>query len=260
MPKKLTTSEYKIILKEMFPNLELISDYNGDKEYVTVKCKKHNHVFNTKPNWLKQSKFPCRKCYEDYKSELTREKQEKKFKQFLEENINGIYNYSEAVYVNNKTKVKLICPKHGEFYVRPDKLMSRHDGCPYCKESHLERETRKILDDNSIAYIAQFSAPWLKNKGNMFIDFFLPQHNIAIECQGEQHLINRNESLFNSHDSFEDKVKRDKLKQELCTMYGIEIIYVANYKHLPLMENMQLYKSKKTCTPQTLINNSLSPK
>ena len=73
MPKKLTTSEYKIILKDMFPNLELISDYDGDKEYVTVKCNQHNHVFNTKPNWVKQAKFPCRKCYEEHKRNLTRQ-------------------------------------------------------------------------------------------------------------------------------------------------------------------------------------------
>ena len=134
-----------------------------------------------------------------------------KFKKFLEENLNGIYDYSEAKYKNNKTKVKLICPKHGEFYVRPDKLMSRHDGCPYCKESHLERETRKSLNENNIDYIAQFSAPWLKNKTNMFIDFFLPNENIAIECQGE--IIKSLQLIYN-------KLRQAAITQEISEIVG----------------------------------------
>ena len=89
MAKKLTTNEYKEFLKTMFPNLELLTAYNGDKEYITLKCTKHNNIFRTKPNWLKQSTFPCRKCYEEHKSEEIRKKQEVKFKKFLEENLNG---------------------------------------------------------------------------------------------------------------------------------------------------------------------------
>ena len=253
MAKKLTTNEYKEFLKTMFPNLELLTAYNGDKEYITLKCTKHNNIFRTKPNWLKQSKFPCRKCYEEHKSEEIRKKQEVKFKKFLEENLNGIYDYSEAKYKNNKTKVKLICPKHGEFYVRPDKLMSRHDGCPYCNESHLERETRKSLNENNIDYIAQFSAPWLKNKTNMFIDFFLPNENIAIECQGEQHFIDRSDSLFNAHDAFEEKIARDILKRELCNSHGITLVYVAKSNHIPIMQKIDFYQNSDICPPQKIM-------
>ena len=41
------------------------------------------------------------------------------------------YDFSKAIYVNNKTKVIVICPKHGEFSIRPDCLLTG-TGCPYC--------------------------------------------------------------------------------------------------------------------------------
>ena len=48
--------------------------------------------------------------------------------------INGDrYDYSFVEYKNNKTKVKLICPKHGEFMVSPNAHL-RGDGCPLCWE------------------------------------------------------------------------------------------------------------------------------
>ena len=39
------------------------------------------------------------------------------------------YDYSKVEYVNNHTKVCVICPKHGEFWQRPKPHLSKH-GCP----------------------------------------------------------------------------------------------------------------------------------
>ena len=42
------------------------------------------------------------------------------------------YDYSKVQYVNARTKVCIICPKHGEFWQTPhDHLTGR--GCPFCK-------------------------------------------------------------------------------------------------------------------------------
>lgn len=41
------------------------------------------------------------------------------------------YDYSKVVYVNNMTKVCIVCPVHGEFWQRP-KLHLRGHGCPCC--------------------------------------------------------------------------------------------------------------------------------
>lgn len=42
------------------------------------------------------------------------------------------YDYSKVVYVNYSTKVCLICPIHGEFYVRPSDHIFHKIGCSIC--------------------------------------------------------------------------------------------------------------------------------
>lgn len=41
------------------------------------------------------------------------------------------YDYSRVVYTNNRTKVCIICPEHGEFWQSPEKHTLRR-GCPAC--------------------------------------------------------------------------------------------------------------------------------
>jgi len=54
------------------------------------------------------------------------------FRKFYKEkypNSNLIIPIQE--YINNKTKIKVICPKHGEFQIRPNDLLSGKN-CKKC--------------------------------------------------------------------------------------------------------------------------------
>ncbi len=55
----------------------------------------------------------------------------------------GKYEYSKVYYVNNSTKVIIICPTHGEFLQRPnDHTHKNKNGCPTCgKESSRVKRT-----------------------------------------------------------------------------------------------------------------------
>ena len=53
-PSKMKNGEFIRRLSDEHPNLECLSEYIGDKKYITVRCKIHNHTFRTKPNWLHQ--------------------------------------------------------------------------------------------------------------------------------------------------------------------------------------------------------------
>lgn len=75
---------------------------------------------------------------------------EQEFKEKGKQLHNNKYDYSNVVYVNSRTKVKIICPKHGEF----EQLPSSHlqgNGCPECarewtdehKENHA-KSSRKF--------------------------------------------------------------------------------------------------------------------
>lgn len=62
------------------------------------------------------------------------------------------YDYSKIKYINNKTKVEIICPKHGSFYQDMDHHLRGH-GCPNCavnKKDTLKsfiKKARKIHGD-----------------------------------------------------------------------------------------------------------------
>ena len=45
------------------------------------------------------------------------------------------YDYSLVEYKNNKTKVCIICPVHGEFWQKPNNHLIGQ-GCPYCGGTH----------------------------------------------------------------------------------------------------------------------------
>lgn len=56
---------------------------------------------------------------------------------------NNKYDYSKVEYVNNYTKVCIICPIHGEFWQRPFQHLRGH-GCPIC---YYESNKRKIYNE-----------------------------------------------------------------------------------------------------------------
>lgn len=61
------------------------------------------------------------------------------------------YDYSKIEYVDANTKVRIICPKHGEFKQTPAAHL-KGQGCPNCNCSKLESEIRLMLDEQGIKY------------------------------------------------------------------------------------------------------------
>lgn len=59
---------------------------------------------------------------------------------------NNKYNYSKVDYINNSTKVCIICPEHGEFWQTPNSHL-RGKGCPFCKREKLRSDRRISLEE-----------------------------------------------------------------------------------------------------------------
>jgi hypothetical protein len=55
------------------------------------------------------------------------------------------YNYSETNYTNTDVKIKIICPKHGEFWQTPYQHIKRGNGCPRCSENGLNYAKKTYL-------------------------------------------------------------------------------------------------------------------
>jgi very-short-patch-repair endonuclease len=98
-----------------------------------------------------------------------------------------------------------------EFWNMPSNLLSGQ-GCPFCSKSKLENEVSTLLYKNNIEYV-----------GMKRLDFYLPQKNIAIECQGVQHF--KESEFFGGKEAFESQLARDAEKKRLCEENDIKLLY-----------------------------------
>ena len=213
--KKLTTEEFIKRAKEVHGDKYDYSkvEYKNNKIPVTIICPEHGEFQQRPSNHLNGS--GCKKCATVI-SKLTKE-------QFIEKakKIHGDkYDYSKLKYNDSQSKVCIICPEHGEFQQRATDHLMGH-GCPICNERKLEKETREFLIEQNIDFEYQKHFEWL---GRQSLDFYLPEHNIAIECQGIQHFEPNN--FFGGEKSFIEQIERDKKKKILCEEYNLHLIYI----------------------------------
>jgi len=98
-------------------------DYKNAKTKVKIVCPKHGVFEQTPNNHLRGRSCPI--C-------SNRDKKDTKwFINKAKEIHSDKYDYSLSNYKNAKTKVKIICPEHGEFEQTPDAHL-RGQGCPFC--------------------------------------------------------------------------------------------------------------------------------
>lgn len=135
------------------------------------------------------------------------------------------YDYSRTVYLGWDKEVELICHEHGVFRQRAD-VHLRGGGCLKCCQSHLECQTGLLFNQLGIKYIYECkknALPWL---GRQHLDFYLPEHQAAIECQGEQHF--KPVEQFGGEEGFKKTVKRDQRKKELCEANNVKLYYICH--------------------------------
>lgn len=123
------------------------------------------------------------------------------------------YDYSKTVYVSARKPVKIICPEHGEF-TQIASYHSRGYGCPLCKGSSGERDIADLLTRNNIKYIPQKTFIGCKFKNLLRFDFYLPDYNLVIEYDGQQHF--KPVEYFGGKKIFEENKIRDNIKDNYC--------------------------------------------
>ena len=201
-------------------------DYKNVFTKVCIICPIHGEFWQTPHSHLKGS--GCPKCANEFKSSkmfLNKKEIIDRFK-----GIHGDkYDYSKFDYRGILEKSCIICPKHGEFWQTPHSHL-KGSGCPKCKNSLLENKVRLFLDRNDIHYIYQYFPKFLNDgSGHQSLDFYLPEYNIAIECQGMQHY--KPVKLFGGEEQFIKQIALDKNKRELCEKNGIKILYYSTYQY-----------------------------
>ena len=226
--KKYTTSTIIDRFKEKYDNKYDYSkvEYVNTKTKVCIICHekdilgKEHGEFWIRPNDFLQG-YSCPKCNNEYKP-TTEEWVERAA--FVH---NNEFDYSKVKYINANTKVCIICPKHGEFWQTPLNHIHNKCKCPKCnsyKKSLLERKVSELLTINGLEFEGQKTFDWLKHQRNLILDFYLPKHKIAIECQGEQHF--HSIEKFGGEKEFKKILERDIVKKTLCEEHNIKIFYI----------------------------------
>jgi len=131
------------------------------------------------------------------------------------------YDYSQTVYVNKLTKVKIIYS--GMTY---EQLPRYHYKTPpeLTKISKGELKIQKFLDKNKINYIKQHTFLNCKYKKKLRFDFFIPTLNMCIEFDGIQHF--KSIDYFGGKKSYDKICKNDKIKKEYCTSNNISLFRI----------------------------------
>ena len=222
MPIKLTQDQFieksKLVHGEKF-NYSLVN-YVDCKTKVKIICKEHGEFEQTPDSHL-YNRRGCILC-------SNRSKDINIFIKKAKLIHGNKYDYSLVKYNNCKQKVIIVCKIHGEFTQIPDAHINLKQGCPICKSSKGELAIKQILDTKNIKYIQQFKFNDCRSKQPLPFDFYLPEHNICIEFDGEQHF--RPYRYSNNQEKNELKFKQtqtnDKIKDEYCHDNNIHLIRI----------------------------------
>jgi len=136
---------------------------------------------------------------------------------------NNYYDYSQSIFVSSIKKLLIICPKHGIFEQTPRKHLIGH-GCPTCKRSRGENKIESILISKNIKYFNQYSFSDCKFNSLLFFDFYLPDLNMCIEFDGEQHF--KSIKRWGGNEKLNEIVQRDSIKNEYCKQNNIKLLRI----------------------------------
>jgi hypothetical protein len=130
------------------------------------------------------------------------------------------YRYGDAMqefvepYVNQLVRTRDLDERTARAEVKQQLGLSR-----WVREAEMYQIIKQIFPDDLV--LREASPPWL---GRQRLDVFLPQRNLALEYQGEQHY--QPVTVFGGTDALARTIERDALKKRLCEENLIELVHI----------------------------------
>ena len=190
-------------------------EYKHNKSTIKIICPKHGE-FEQIPNAHLGGKN-CRKCAKESIAIAVGDFNRSNTKEFIEKVKkihNNYYDYSKVEYVDNKTKVKIICPKHGEF----EQLACYHiagSGCHQCAGTHSQNEIFDFVKE--LGFNSRYNDRTLIKP--LELDIYIPDRQIAIEFNGLYwHSFNHKETTKERN--------RHSIKCDLCQNKNTRLIQI----------------------------------
>ena len=136
---------------------------------------------------------------------------------------NDKYEYEFLEKHNLNSYINVFCKNHGWFKQKIRKhLIGR--GCKICNMSSSENIIRKFLIENNINFKKNKTFDDCIYKQPLYFDFYLPDKNMIIEFDGEQHYI----KFRWEKDDKELKIRkiRDEIKNQYCHKNNIDLLRI----------------------------------
>ena len=139
----------------------------------------------------------------------------------------------EVAPYSNLEKYWWICQNCGSFFERSLSHINQCDSgvyCIDCNNSQLEEITKRILQKYNIEYKSQVKYDGLigLGNGNLSYDFYLPNYNLLIECQGEQHE-HYCKGFHKNKADFERQLEHDRRKKQYAIDHNINFLEIWYY-------------------------------
>lgn len=127
---------------------------------------------------------------------------------------------------DNKTLWKCKCDCGGIIVTTGKSLRAGLTTSCGCIKSLGEEKINKILQDLNINFETQKTFKNLKSDNNylLYLDFYLPKYNLAIEYQGIQHY--KSIKGYFDEDQLQKLKRRDQIKREYCKQNNIKLVEI----------------------------------
>lgn len=228
--------QYVNELKDINQDVEVIGEYINAHTKILHKCKIDGYCWFVKPTHMLSGSI-CPKCNERKLSDMYKKQHDIYAQQLLV--VNPDLEVIDT-YVNAKTPILHRCKIDGyEWKITPSNVLFGQ-GCPICQETNGERQIRQWLENNHILYVYQKTFDDCKDKKVLPFDFYLPNLNILIEFDGEQHFRPVDFSGHNkelSFNKFETTQYHDNIKTQYCMDNNIKLLRIPYFKNIEIELN-----------------------
>ena len=224
-------SQYVAEAAKINPNIIVVGQCVDNKTPILHMCLIDKHIWYASPDNILHGSG-CPKC-KAIKIGICKTKTHQ---QYVKE-VSEVNPYIEVTgtYINAETKILHRCLIDGcEWYSLPGNILCGH-GCPCCNQSIGERQISIYLSNSGFVYKSQHTFSDCRYKKCLPFDFYLPDYNICIEYDGEQHF--RPIEYFGGEDGFVERKRNDAIKNAYCNKNNITLLRVAYNQDVEIILN-----------------------
>lgn len=239
-----THDEYVNQVQSINQYIDVLGIYKGSDIPILHKCKIDDYEWFTRPQNVLNG-TGCPKCagnmqrtHDEYVALVAN----------INKNIEVVGDY-----INCDTPIWHRCVIDGRMWIARPVDILKGKGCPQCSQSHGEKTILNWLTDHHIIFIPQKKFSDCRDKNELPFDFYLPDYNVCIEYDGEQHFrpvdfAGKGETWATTN--FEKIKRHDTIKTQYCENHNIHLLRIPYFKNVE--EELNNFYSLNTVTSMAI--------